>query len=96
MTGPHRPEVAPAVTPRRRNPIPTSSPQPYLDAEFARGQGDAVLGALGRMQLRLDVLAREQSETFDRVLTSLENLERRLDGLERTSMLPPTPPSWTP
>lgn len=65
---------------RRRGQAPEPS---FEDAEVARGQSDALLGALGRMQLRLDVLAREQAETLDRVLVSLERVEARLAALER-------------
>jgi len=43
-------------------------------AEVLQGQAAAVLGALARMQLRLDVLAREQSDLFAQVLARLDQL----------------------
>lgn len=82
MTAPATPESGPALTPRRRKG-PAAAPQPYLDEEVARGQADALLGALGRMQLRLDVLAREQADAFDRVVAALDGLSARLEALEQ-------------
>ena len=53
----------------------------YDSADLARGQAAAVLGVLGRMQLRLDVLAREQSAAFARIEARLTELERRSPGI---------------
>jgi hypothetical protein len=54
----------------------------FADAEIARGQSDAVLGALGRMQLRLDLLAQEQSEALATMAMVLEQVVERLNALE--------------
>jgi len=54
----------------------------YTDPEIARGQSDAVLGALGRMQLRLDLLAQEQSEALGMITQVLEQVLDRLAALE--------------
>ncbi len=80
MTAPRR-EAPLSPVRRRGNPQP-APPESYADAEVARGQADAVLGALGRMQLRLDVLGREQSEALASILAQLEYLTARLDNLE--------------
>lgn len=81
MTAPRR--EAPLSPVRRRGSGQSAQPQEsYADAEIARGQADAVLGALGRMQLRLDVLGREQSEVLGSILAQLEQLTARLDRLE--------------
>lgn len=80
MTGPRR--DSPLSPVRRRGggaPAPVES---YTDPEIARGQADAVLGALGRMQLRLDLLAREQSEALGMVTQVLEQVLERLAALE--------------
>ncbi len=47
-------------------------------ADIARGSSDALLGALGRMQLRLDLLTREQQEQAAVVAA----LARRVAALE--------------
>lgn len=84
MTGPQRggrdqQPLAPARRVRPRSPeSPEFAPSDYDDAEVARGQSAAVLGALGRMQLRLDVLAREQSTALGHIQDALERLEARV------------------
>jgi hypothetical protein len=70
---------------RRGGAQAAQSQESYADAEVARGQADAVLGALGRMQLRLDLLAREQSEALGSILAQLEHLTARLDRLDDAS-----------
>jgi hypothetical protein len=55
------------------------------DADLDRGRTTALLGALGRMQLRLDVLAQQQPEGFERILELLERLDERLARLEEQS-----------
>lgn len=82
MTGPRQPATGQPISPVRRRAAQAAVPQPFDEAEVARGQADAVLGALGRMQLRLDVLAREQADALDRILTTLDRLGDRLDALE--------------
>ena len=86
MTGPKQNPLAPV---RRRGGPHT---EPYEDAEVVRGQADAVLGALGRMQLRLDVLAREQGHALDQIVTALNRLTARLDALEATDRPSDSPP----
>ena len=78
-----RPEESLAPNRRSRRPAPATAgtPSDYEDAEVARGAAAAVLGALGRMQLRLDVLAREQSEALARVEARLEALQQQLEDL---------------
>jgi hypothetical protein len=83
MTGPRRADrdSGLSLSPVRRRGA-AIAPEGYADAEVARGQADAVLGALGRMQLRLDMLAREQSESLEAVLQVLEQVLDRLNELE--------------
>jgi hypothetical protein len=70
----------------------------HENADVARGQAEAVLGFLGRMQLRLDVLSREQSEALARIEERLAALEHRLppsahvSGPAYTSELDPLAP----
>jgi hypothetical protein len=77
VTGPRQQPIAPV---RRRGSQPAA--ESFDDPEIARGQSDALLGALGRMQLRLDVLAREQGEAFDKILSAIDRLNTRLDEYE--------------
>lgn len=68
-------------TPARRGGQP-SDQEPFTGSEIARGQSDAVLGALGRMQLRLDVLSREQADALASISALLEHVVARLDQLD--------------
>lgn len=79
MTGPRRES---ALSPVRRRGMPAQPAEAFADAEIARGQSDAVLGALGRMQLRLDLLAQEQSEALATMAMVLEQVVERLAALE--------------
>lgn len=83
MTTPRDPDSRQSMAPVRRRSTPTPPPAaPHFDeAEIARGQADALLGALGRMQIRLDLLSREQADHFDRIASALERLNERLDAL---------------
>lgn len=81
MTGPRRGESS--LSPVRRRGLQAGrQDEGYADAEIARGQSDAVLGALGRMQLKLDLLAQEQSEALSTMAMVLEQVAERLSGLE--------------
>ncbi|MCU1586569.1 MAG: hypothetical protein JWN31_62 [Frankiales bacterium] len=82
MTAPRRDAPLSPVRRRGGGGQASQAQESYADAEVARGQADAVLGALGRMQLRLDVLGREQSEALGSILAQLEQLTARLDRLE--------------
>lgn len=46
--------------------------------DLERGRTAALLAALGRLQLRVDVLAKQQEQVLDRLVTAVEGLERRL------------------
>jgi hypothetical protein len=94
----------PGLSPVRRRGAPVL-PEAFDDAEVARGQSDAVLGALGRMQLRLDLLAREQGEALDQIYAALERIGARLDEFEASDVVTdaepatvqepePSAPSW--
>jgi hypothetical protein len=80
MTRPDE-SLAPNRRSRRATPAAAGPPTDYDEAEVARGTAAAVLGALGRMQLKLEVLAREQSEALARVEARLEALQQQLDEL---------------
>lgn len=81
MTGPRRGDSP--LSPVRRRGLPSArQDEGYVDAEIARGQSDAVLGALGRMQLKLDLLAQEQSEALSTMAMVLEQIAERLSELE--------------
>jgi hypothetical protein len=79
MTAPRQAPAGQIGASRRRAPAASDGEEHYTSAVVGRGQADAVLGALGRMQLRLDVLAREQRESLDQVLAALERLSARFD-----------------
>lgn len=78
MSAPRDDAASPGRPARGRlgRPAPASSPEPppVEASEILQGQAAAVLGALARMQLRLDVLAREQSDMFAQVLARLDQL----------------------
>lgn len=86
MSTPLESRLAPA---RRRAPEDEHGADD-LEADVARGQAAAVLGALGRFQLRLDVLARAQQDSWAAVTAQLEDLSGRLARLEER--LAPEPP----
>lgn len=75
-----------SLAPARRNrprfsPLAPTGPTAadFSEAEVARGQADAVLGALARMQLKLDLLTREHSDALARVEAVLGRLEHKLE-----------------
>lgn len=75
---------------RLGRPAPSPSEPPSVEAaEVLQGQSAAVLGALARMQLRLDVLAREQSDLFAQVLARLDQLAAAADPVHDEVPLPP-------
>lgn len=84
MTGPRRADrdSGLSLSPVRRRGLAPAASEAFADPEVARGQSDAVLGALGRMQLRLDLLAREQSEALGMITQVLEQVLERLDALD--------------
>ena len=53
----------------------------YDDAEVARGSSTALLGALGRMQLKLDLMAREHTEVLERLEAKVDALQQTIDEL---------------
>jgi hypothetical protein len=65
----------------RRSGVAAPIASDYDDAEVARGSATALLGALGRMQLKLDVLAREQSEAITRLEAKVDRLQNTIDEL---------------
>ncbi|MDP9164492.1 MAG: hypothetical protein M3O32_00180 [Actinomycetota bacterium] len=53
--------------------------RPEFDqSDVARSESAAVLAALARLQLRVDLLAREQSDMFQRLMAAYEDLYARL------------------
>ena len=75
---------APASRNRSRfTAVPAVAPSvgDYADAEVARGQSDAIFGALARLQLKVDVLTREHSDALARVEALLQQLDNKLDRL---------------
>jgi hypothetical protein len=80
MTRPDE-SLAPSRRSRRSGLAPQTGTSDYDDAEVARGSATALLGALGRLQLRLDVAAREQAETVARLEAKIDRLQRTIDEL---------------
>lgn len=77
-------------TPHKGSPAqsaPDSAGEDDL-TDVERGRTLALLAALGRIQLRLDVLAREQRDGLASVEARLEQLEDRITAWER----PPADP----
>lgn len=79
MTGPREGALPGSRRPRAKlggagqvaaAPVPVDAE----DLDLLRGQAAAVLAALGRMQLRLDVLARDQAEQIERLVAAVEDL----------------------
>jgi hypothetical protein len=75
-----------------RTPVTTRAPatddRAEEQADIDRGRTDALLGALGRIQLRLEVLTREQLEHG----AALQAMERRVAALELAQAQQPPPP----
>jgi hypothetical protein len=80
VSSPQESRLAPARRPRGADE-PTGPD--YDDSDLARGQAAAVLGALGRMQLKLDVLTRGQGDALDGVVAALEDVQSRLARIEQ-------------
>lgn len=74
-----------SLAPSRRSRRGAVAPQPiasdYDEAEVARGSATALLGAIGRMQIKLDLIAREQSEAIGRLEAKVDRLQQTLDEL---------------
>lgn len=104
MTRPDEPGLAPARRGRGDRGAAASPAQPsgadYDDAEVVRGQAVAVLGALGRLQLKLDVLAREQRDSLERLTAQVAALDARLSAAlgqaPRPAPTAPTAPAAAP
>ena len=79
MTRPDE-SLAPSRRSRRSGTAP-ALPSDYDDAEVARGSATALLGALGRMQLKLDVMAREHTEVLERLEAKVDALQQTIDEL---------------
>jgi hypothetical protein len=77
-----RPDEALAPSRRSRRGAP---PQPaasdYDDAEVARGSATALLGALGRMQIKLDQLSRQHEDAIARLEAKVDRLQHTIDEL---------------
>jgi hypothetical protein len=73
--------LAPSRRSRRSATTPLAAPSDYDDAEVARGSATALLGALGRLQLKLDVAAREQADAIARLEAKVDRLQRTIDEL---------------
>lgn len=75
------PSKSSPLSPVRRGRAGRQAPEQVDEADLARGQAAAVLGALGRLQLRVDVLAREQAEALRAIRELLEGLDQRVAEL---------------
>lgn len=67
--------------PERREdpPAPAQAPEPTVDdADLERGRTLAIIAAIGRLQMSLDVLARQQKKHQDAVEDRLARIERTL------------------
>ncbi|HEU0132111.1 MAG TPA: hypothetical protein VFQ85_14070 [Mycobacteriales bacterium] len=75
---PAPPEPEPAPPPA---PAPTPSPDAEADAgDLERGRTVALIAALGRLQMSVDLLARQQRKQHDALLERLDRLERARYG----------------
>jgi hypothetical protein len=72
---------------RGKSTRPAGAAPDVDDLDVARGQAAAVLGALGRLQLRVDVLAREQREAFDAIQHALADLDLRIAALDTSPVV---------
>ncbi|MCU1589908.1 MAG: hypothetical protein JWP11_1164 [Frankiales bacterium] len=57
------------------------------DADLQRGLASAVLAAMGRVQLKLDALSRQQTDAFLEMRTRLAALEARVAAAEAAPRL---------
>lgn len=81
---------------RRRRGLLDRHDEPSVAAEdLDRGRSAALLGALGRLQLRVDVMAKQQEQVLERLVSAVEALEARvarLDGPPAADRPAPGPP----
>lgn len=68
------PEQPPAAEP----PPPPAEAAPDTDADLERGRTVALIAALGRLQMSVDLLARQQRKQHDALVERLDRLERAL------------------
>ncbi|HWL35788.1 MAG TPA: hypothetical protein VNQ77_06320 [Frankiaceae bacterium] len=74
-----RPAEPPPAAPPVEEPAPPPAPEPAVDdAELERGRTLAVIAAIGRLQMSLDVLARQQKKHQEAVEARLARIERAL------------------
>lgn len=69
------PPAPPAEAPA---PPPPAPEPPVDDAELERGRTLAVIAAIGRLQMSLDVLARQQKKHQEAVEARLARIERAI------------------
>jgi hypothetical protein len=67
---------APSPEPEPTEPAPVEAP--VDEAELERGRTLAVIAAIGRLQMSLDVLARQQKKHQESVEARLARIERAL------------------
>jgi hypothetical protein len=79
--------LTPARATRVRDRRPAGSAE-YDDADLQRGLAAAVLGSLGRLQLRLDAMAREQTESLTELRSAIADIDRRLGAIEAVARTP--------
>ena len=80
MTRPDE-SLAPSRRSRRGGGVPQPVPSDYDDAEVARGSATALLGALGRMQIKLDQLTRQHEDAVARLEAKVDRLQQTIDEL---------------
>ena len=68
----------PSPEPSAPEPPPAAAEAPVDDAELERGRTLAVIAAIGRLQMSLDVLARQQKKHQEAVEDRLARIERAL------------------
>ena len=65
----------------RRGGLAPQAPSDFNEAEIAHGSATALLGALGRMQLKLDLMTRVHTEAIGRLEAKVDRLQQTIDEL---------------
>lgn len=96
MTIPGREEPRAGLTPARRGRdrgrqvTADETAPPTDDADLQRGLAAAVLSAMGRTQLKLDAMSRQQADQMAALQARLAALDSRMAALEATLRYRPT------
>ena len=89
---PPAPPAPPAAVPAPAPQPPTAAEQAADDADLERGRTVALIAALGRLQMSMDVMYRQQKKHQEDVEARLARIERAVSDRTRPAGGPPAGP----